>query len=79
MAIAEQVLPQEIYQHYKGNRYKILTLACHCDTYEEMVIYQDLANLDKIWVRPLNIFCENVLLADGQLVPRFRYIHPEDL
>ena len=31
-----------IYQHYKGNYYKVLSIAKHSETLEDMVIYKAL-------------------------------------
>lgn len=42
----------EIYTHYKGNTYKVLHIAKHSETLEDMVIYQDVNAPDKIWARP---------------------------
>ena len=40
----EQEKPQagEFYRHFKGNKYKIVTLATHSETMEEMVVYEAL-------------------------------------
>lgn len=64
-----------IYQHYKGNYYKVVKEARHSETLEEMVIYEclDENDLSKIWVRPKKMFLGNVVV-DGQVVPRFRQI-----
>jgi len=59
-----------IYEHYKKKRYKILALARHSETLEEMVVYQALYGDEQVWVRPATMFLENVLV-DGQLRPRF--------
>lgn len=60
------------YRHYKGNEYRVLTVARHSETREEMVVYQALYGERGYWVRPLAMFKENVEL-DGQTVPRFVY------
>lgn len=62
-----------IYQHYKGNKYKVLGVATHSENLEELVIYQDSNNKKKIWARPKKMFCEKVKV-NGKKVPRFKYI-----
>ena len=39
------------YKHYKGTIYKIIALARHSETNEEMIIYQSKSTGD-IWARP---------------------------
>ncbi len=41
----------KIYRHYKGNIYKIIALAKHSETEEDMVVYQNIEKGD-IWTRP---------------------------
>lgn len=50
--------PEALFQHYKGNYYRILAIALHCDTQEEMVVYVNTANTNKVWVRSKIEFCE---------------------
>ena len=50
----------KIYKHFKGNLYRVLTIGKYSDTKESLVIYQDIINNEKIWVRPLKQFIEKV-------------------
>lgn len=58
------------YEHYKHKRYEVIGLAHHTETMEEMVVYLD-ENL-VLWIRPVKMFCEEVILPNGSIVPRFR-------
>ena len=49
----------------------ILAMARHSDTEEEIVVYQDATHPEKIWVRSLPIFMEEVEW-EGRKIPRFR-------
>lgn len=62
------------YEHYKGNKYKVLNVARHSETLEELVVYQALYGEKGIWVRPLGMFMEKVIV-NGKKVPRFKYIN----
>lgn len=61
------------YEHYKGKRYKVLGVATHSETLEEMVVYQALYGEFGIWVRPKDMFLETVEVK-GEKVSRFRRI-----
>jgi hypothetical protein len=61
------------YKHYKGKLYKVLGLARHSETLEEMVVYQALYGDMGIWVRPLSMFLETVCI-DGVNIPRFALV-----
>lgn len=63
------------YKHYKGNFYKVIGVAKHSETLEELVVYEALYNnqLSKLWVRPLKMFVEEVKV-DGKKIPRFEFI-----
>jgi hypothetical protein len=61
-----------LYRHYKGGLYRVLLVARHSETEEEMVVYQDLYGEMGYWVRPLGNFLKEV---GG--VPRFRPLNPD--
>lgn len=62
-----------VYQHYKGNRYRMLALAHHSETLEEMVIYEALDTDTGVWARPLSMWSETVTV-DGVARKRFEKI-----
>lgn len=47
------------YRHFKGNEYKIIALAKHSETEEDMIVYQSV-NSGEIWVRPKTMWNEIV-------------------
>lgn len=61
------------YRHFKGNEYRVLGMARHSETLEEMVVYQALYGEHGIWVRPARMWSETVD-RDGYHGPRFAYI-----
>jgi len=58
------------YRHFKGNEYRVLHLARHSETMEPMVVYQALYGDYEIWVRPMEMFLEQVEVS-GNIVNRF--------
>lgn len=53
-------VPYELFRHFKGNMYQIVSIAIHSETREEMVVYQALYGDYKIYVRPLDMFMSEV-------------------
>ncbi len=47
------------YKHYKGNIYKVIALAKHSETLEDMIVYQSVKT-NEIWVRPKKMWSEIV-------------------
>ena len=52
--------PYEIYRHFKGMQYQILSIATHSETGEQMVVYQQLYAPFGVYVRPLAMFMSKV-------------------
>ncbi|TWI53388.1 uncharacterized protein DUF1653 [Pseudomonas duriflava] len=65
-----------LYRHYKGQDYRVLGVAKHSETEEELVIYQALYGEFGLWARPLSMFIESVEV-DSERVPRFALIRVE--
>lgn len=70
-AQAKAVEPGSLYEHYRGLRYKILAIARHSETLEELIVYQAQYGDHDVWVRPLAMFFESVTY-NGQILPRFK-------
>ncbi len=58
------------YRHFKGNDYRVIGVALHSETLEEMVVYQPLYGEGGLWVRPAAMWNETVE-RDGYCGPRF--------
>ncbi len=61
------------YRHYKGNDYIVLGVARHSETEEELVVYRQDYGDRGLWVRPLTMFQETVVV-NGVAQVRFAYI-----
>ena len=70
-----EVIVGKTYRHFKGTLYKVIAIAKHSETLEDMVVY---THDDKIWVRPYNMFIEKVdkeKYPDVKQEYRFELIH----
>lgn len=61
------------YRHYKGNEYEVIDIARHSESEEQLVVYRKMYGDHSLWVRPLGMFFEDVLV-DGRTMPRFTWI-----
>jgi hypothetical protein len=61
-----------IYRHFKGSEYRVMGVARHSETEEQLVVYHPLYGDRTWWVRPLAMFTE-VVEHEGSTVPRFAY------
>ena len=67
-----------VYQHYRGDYYKVLSLALDNETLTQLVVYVALyykpEKEDRVWVRPLEVFMGTKELEDGKVVNRYEFI-----
>ncbi len=59
------------YRHYKGKDYEVIGCAKHSETEETLVVYRALYGKRGLWVRPLAMFLDRVMV-NGKPVPRFK-------
>jgi len=60
------------YRHYKGKEYRVIGIAKHSETLQELVVYKALYGDGELWARPKEMFLEKILI-DGKEVFRFEY------
>ena len=65
------------YKHFKGNIYRVLHIAKHSETLEDMIVYQAMYGERGIWVRPKTMF-EETIERDGKVIRRFEEITDEE-
>ncbi len=66
-------IPPGRYRHFKGNEYEVIAVARHSETEEPMVVYRALYGEGGIWVRPAEMWNEEIE-RDGKKFRRFERI-----
>src|SRR5690349_12401774 len=64
------------YEHYKGKQYKVLHVAKHTETEDDLVIYHPVVAETQLWARPLSMFLEDVN-SEAKMVPRFSLVNSD--
>ena len=70
-AEAAAAIQAGLYRHFKGNYYRVLSVARHSETMEPMVVYKALYGDGGVWVRPAEMWTEAVEKG-GKTCQRFR-------
>jgi len=65
------------YRHFKGGKYEVLFEGKDSETTDPVIIYRALYGEHGIWVRPKQMFFENVVRDDYE-GPRFKEITEEE-
>ena len=65
----QTILPGR-YRHFKGNEYEVVGIARHSETEEPLVVYRALYGEGGLWVRPAEMWNEQVN-RDGKTYHRF--------
>jgi hypothetical protein len=68
-----EVIVGKTYRHFKGTLHKVIAIAKHTETLEDMVIY---THDDKIWARPYDMFTSKV---DKEKYPDIEQIYRFEL
>lgn len=61
------------FRHFKGNEYVVIALGKDTESMNDVVVYQALYGDFDVWVRPLEMFLDTVVV-DGKVVNRFSQI-----
>ena len=71
---SNEVVIGVLYRHYKGKEYKVIGIARHSETLERLVVYERLYEdgefPEKLWVRPYDMFLENVEKVQNEFAER---------
>ena len=61
------------YKHFKGNFYQVIDTVTHSETQETLVLYKPLYGEQALWVRPIEMFLEEIE-RDGKVFKRFSLV-----
>ena len=56
----EEIKIHGVYRHFKGNYYLVEDIVFHSETQEKMVLYRALYGDGRLWVRPYDMWFEEV-------------------
>ena len=71
--LVKEKIKRGVYEHYKKRKYEVLGVVFHSETKEKLVLYRALYGKKLTWVRPLDMFVEEVEVR-GAKIPRFRFV-----
>ena len=66
-----------LYRHHKGGRYVVLGVAQHSESKDWLVVYHPLGDPDDLWVRPVDMWDEELVIGDSSK-PRFQRLHTDE-
>lgn len=70
IAAHEQVAPDTLWRHYKGQRYRVVTLAYFEQDLDVGVVYESMSRRGVVFVCPLSRWLDSVVY-EGQTLARF--------
>lgn len=62
------------FEHFKGKRYRLIEFAIDSETLAPLVVYRQLYDEHRLWVRPAPMFFETID-RDGYTGPRFKLVN----
>lgn len=62
---------RDVWRHYKGGLYNVISIGFHTETEEKMVVYE--GEDGTVWIRPLDMFI-GMVEVDGALIYRFEKV-----